>query len=204
MKIKHQQLSGLIGPVIAYRVGENTYFRTRPAHFTDHRTRGQLCCRSRLTAAQRFLSPILPLVKPFYLEPEGQLNYYNALTRWLLSGAFGDGSDVLLPEQACVFHGSLLPLADAVAHGSDTQLVISWTDNSLTALARPDDHLVLLCYDVEHYQGWISELRDVVRAQEYLIIGHPFVGGSYHVYVSFVNRIHTKISDSVHLFAQVC
>lgn len=196
-------LSGKIGKLIFYQVGNKTYMRRSPKRVRQPNTKGQLLQRSKVTGAQvvyRFVKGgELERVFAAWAMREGAWSGYHLFMSKNMN-AFGLGNYVDYGK--LVFSGGELQLPHELelVEVTTERVGFSWKDNSAGMTAGKDDRLrAVWMTDDEPYRVVMAEsvsgMREEGRGSLVLPEGDWKV---MHVYVFFSSEDGTRYSPSVY------
>jgi len=186
--------------VIVRRLGQ-TFYRRKPKHYHDAKTKNQLKSRTRLTAANEPLKPLAKYARFKYRKP-GQTQR-NALMKRVMADAtaYKHNNWMILPEKITISSGGLPPVNNlTVASAKNHMIKIAWVDNSGYGDAKSNDEMFIIFYNplCENNQVVEASIKSAHRSDSLCSKKVPanWSGQTVYIYVYTVSYNTLFISDS--------
>lgn len=197
-------VSGKVGNVVYYNSNGGTYVRSLPAKKGRKRspTVKQAVSRERFTIVQKWLKPILPLIRVGFDEYAiRQTSHNSAMSYNLQHAVIEDGDGFEVNPEAFAFSRGLLPRVEQASMVQEGDTVrFTWQSNDEIPSEHKLDRTVLLLYhpgsDYSNFRIYGSErwqLTDSLSIKEF----NP--GDILHGYLAFISSETQEVSDSVYL-----
>lgn len=194
--------SGRIGNIVFYTMRGAKYARSMPKVKKTKRppTPKQAIQRARFHAIQKWLNPIIPLVREGFKYYAARQTGHNAAMSYNLKNAVEliDDSHEVNPENFAFSRGSLhKPYQPEVVQDGEN-VNFYWKESGDSSTADPSDRTMLLLYGGERtvfnlYGNMRADLHDS------LSIKAAKAGDRYHAYIAFISIKDQQVSNSVYV-----
>lgn len=197
-------VSGKVGNVVYYNSNGGTYVRSLPEKNGRKRspTAKQAVYRERFSLVQKWLKPILPLIRAGFNEYAPRQTSHNSAMSYNLQHAVienGDGFEI--NPEAFAFSRGLLPEAkngSLIQEGDKVHF--HWQSNDEISSVHNLDRTILLLYrpgsDFANFRIYGSErwqMTDSLSIKEFKS------GDVLHGYLAFISSENQEVSNSVYL-----
>lgn len=196
----HGPFSGLVGTVVGASRNGKPYMRSRPSKRTIPPTPKEAANRRKFALAQKWLAPIVDLVREGFRGYSEKSEGFIAAKSYLLKNAVeGEGEKMVInPALVKVCYGDL-PLPDNIIaeHAGNGQIKFSW-DTVNTPDGRWSDQVILLAYDIERGNA-LRILHGQLRMNGSDVLEMYGYKGTVHLYIAFESADRSRRSESVYL-----
>lgn len=193
---------GKVGPVVGCLWKGIPYMRSKGNPRSGPPSEDELTNRQRLTAAHRWLQPLLVFLRAGFAGYAETFEGYNAAKSYNMKNALHEGQ--IVPELAKVSHGDL-PLSEEISVTNlDGQLHFSWSPASIPETYNKDQ-IMVLAYHPESEQAIFDTLGNFRNVGSQILDTYKdFIGKTVHVYAAFMAADRSRQSDSIYLGAIEC
>jgi hypothetical protein len=190
-------LSGKIGPVIASSRNGVFYLKATHSKRTSKPTAKEKANRRKFSAAQKWLTPILPVVRRGFKGYTPAVQGFIAAKSYLMKNAM-DSKGIINPALVKISYGKL-PLSNNITVKLTPEKVLEFNWDSNGNEDHQDDQVMLLAYNIKENIP-VYTIAGEFRSKGNAILHAQFLkGNSYHIYVAFVAEDRSSQSDSVYL-----
>ncbi len=162
-------------------------------------TEKQRACRKRFSEMQKFLSPIIPVVRiGFNMESKKRMmTAHNVAKSYNMLNAQNLEGEIDYPN-VCLTYGKIIGVENPQVTIDGTSLHFSWTNNTGSDHIRAYDQVMLIAYNVTNGVV-VSELSGAKRraCAETLTI-NKIIEQTYHVWISFISDDRQDIAMSTY------
>jgi len=196
-------VSGKIGNVIGGSWKGIDYLRIMPASVANPKTPAQMDQRSKFITVIKFLQPMVDFLRVgFKLYAIKMTQFNNAMSYNLKNAITGTYPDYTIDfSKALVSRGSLAGASGAnVASVSDTEMTLSWADNTGTRGALATDKSLLLAYDTSTgtvVYNTAGAARSV--GVQSLTVPAELSGGTFETFLGFISEDGALVANSVYV-----
>ena len=196
-------VSGKIGNVIGGSWKGIDYLRIMPASVANPKTPAQMDQRSKFITVIKFLQPMVDFLRVgFKLYAIKMTQFNNAMSYNLKNAITGTYPDYTIDfSKALVSRGSLAGASGAnVASVSDTEMTLSWADNTGTGGALATDKSLLLAYDTSTgtvVYNTAGAARSV--GVQSLTVPAELSGGTFETFLGFISEDGSLVANSVYV-----
>nr|WP_317632757.1 DUF6266 family protein [uncultured Flavobacterium sp.] len=183
--------TGTVGTVVGANWRGKNVMRSRPKKTSRTPTELQLLQRDKFAAITRFLTPIRGLYNRYFGTNLGVRSRYNIATSYHIKEAITLVNDVfeITYNKVLISKGELQGVLDPTAVAlANTQIKLTWADNSGQGMALPTDTLLVVIYSEDLNLFEVFEYQATREdAEVTLSVAAYFSSLEVHCWVSFVN-----------------
>lgn len=194
-------LSGKIGPVVGVQMGDQYILRSRPQRSKPF-TKKELENQEKFGIVQKYLAPFLDLLKVGFKNYYTKTGGFRAAVSYTRKNAViqGDAGFYIEPGRLKISGGDLEPAIDPQVAFNDDHLNIFWKTDSVNALTR-SDQLVVLLYDFQNQYAVTKIFDSAYRSdgKATVEINPRLSGKKVDLYIGFVAADRNSQSDSQYL-----
>ena len=193
---------GKVGPVVGY-VSRGKPIMRGLANVRKSRNPSLLQRQqhAKFSLMNKFLAPIIPFLNETKKTVDIDLTGYNKAFSYNVKNAIaGTFPDLIIDYSMVLLSRGDLPnvKSSQVESHSPGQIILQWTNNSGTGLARPDDKAFLAVYCPEINQ-WMCALNLTERsAGSHIFNAALFSGRTVQIYWGFISSDGKEVSDSLY------
>ena len=197
--------SGSFGNIIGYIINGKQYFRSKPEHINDAKTKEQVNQRTRFIACTKLAKSALnDILKPVWEKGAITMTGFNLFVKTNYS-AF-DETGKISNYSNLKFSVGNLPLPKNIvisnAAAGNGAIDVTWTDNSGSGIAAATDRLMVVALKVNE-PVVITGLNFTRRARQ-ATVQLPYVAGdTVHVYVFFQHKKGKNYSNSYYSLVNI-
>jgi hypothetical protein len=197
--------SGSVGDIIGYIKNGKQYFRTKPEHINDAKSKKQVNQRTRFSACNRLAKSALnDILKPVWKKAAITMTGFNLFVKTNLS--VFDETGKISNYSNLKFSVGNLPLPENIvitnAVAGNGAINIIWTDNSGVNHAAATDRLRVVALKVN--KPVVITGLNFIRNAQLATVQLPYVAGdAVHVYAFFQDEKGNNFSDSFHALVNI-
>lgn len=192
--------SGTIGTVVGGNWKGIDFMRSRPVRRSSNVTLAQEVQRAKFSLVTKFLFAVRTIVSEAYRDFSGQMSQYNHALQYTLKNAVaGEYPDFRIDYRKALIAKGKVPNAAAPAAVSTAPGVInfSWTDNSGSGDAKPQDKAILIAYS-ELLNQSVYTMEGNFRSVGSAILPVPiFTGHEVQTWIAFIKENGKDVSSSI-------
>ena len=197
-------VSGKVGNVVFYQVGNQTRARSLPYQPKKKRkpTPRQELQRAKFKLMQDWLRPMKPLLRIGFRQADSPRSGHNAAMSYNINHAVidNDGVFAVNPEMFKFAQGSLPAPHNPAVRLKGNELHFTWEKpDTYTGLGLART-VLLICNSVDRYCYWHSYGADAYRLQDMLDLTYFAyeTGDVCYAYIAFIHEENGQVSDSVY------
>jgi len=196
--------SGKVGAVVGYVSRGKSIMRGLP-NINKSRKPSALQARQhvKFSLINKFLGPIIPFLNTTNKTDNPDLSGYNKAFSYNVKNAIsGSSSDMGIHyEMVLLSRGDLPNVKQSSAESATTgKISLSWTDNSGSGQASPNDRAFVAVYCPQKMISWEYGLELTERSAGMLLFDvSGFSGHLAHVYLGFLSANGKEVSDSLYV-----
>lgn len=198
--------SGKVGPVIGSSWKGKAYMKSIPLSFNDANSELQQMQRTKFRLVSKFIFAIASFLRiGFRSLADGITEVNAAMSVNLKSAISGTWPNYSLDySKALVSKGGLDNVYNPTMSFQDTEMELSWSDNSGIGNAKATDNVMVLIYNATKNESKV-DTNVAARNERTASMSVPsaWTGDTVHVYLAVKRDDNNETSNSVYLGTQV-
>jgi len=194
-------ISGKVGPVVGSSIYGIHYLRAYNGNPRNPKTELQTNQRGKFKICMDFLRPLNPILKIGWAGAKKMSPMNAAMKYHLLNAITGTTPEdfAIDTEKIVLSRGNLTPPIGASANAQNGEVVFTWSDNSDSPGAQPNDKAIVCLVNTNNNEVVFEIAADREELTKSLMTPSAWISQRVCAYMSFVSTDSKTVSNSVYI-----